>query len=189
LLAPLAEAFDMRADAELDVGAAEPDQLGCAQSGRAASSSIVWSRRPVHVSRSGRRAARRSRLGEKRHQRSFEALGWARENALDRGGVLGVPPRRVLERDRIAARRALRGGDRVRAGLALPDQPVGGARLQRRRERGHRPLPSSVRSSRWPASTSSSGAACKYQCLDPGMDVPEIGRQQRQPDWTSTPDR
>ena len=54
------------------------------------------------------------------------------------------------------------GGDRVRAGVALPDQPLGEERLQRRRERAHRWPPGSARAAA-PASSSSSGAAVRYQ--------------------------
>ena len=56
------------------------------------------------------------------------------------------------------------GGDGVRAGLALLEQPVGEERLQGGGERGHRgstfPI---IGSSRSAASASSSGAADRYQ--------------------------
>src|SRR4051812_27835381 len=54
------------------------------------------------------------------------------------------------------------GGDGVRAGLPLPDEPVGKERLQGRGERGH-PRPPRCASRRPAASASSSGAACRYQ--------------------------
>ena len=54
------------------------------------------------------------------------------------------------------------GGDRVRAGLALADQPVGEERLQGRGERGHGRFPG-LASSRSLASLSSSGDAVRYQ--------------------------
>ena len=62
-------------------------------------------------------------------------------------------------------------GDRVRARALLPDQPVGEERLQCRCEQAHRALPS-LRSRRSAASASSSGAACKYQYVDPGLTWP-----------------
>ena len=63
------------------------------------------------------------------------------------------------------------GGDRVRAGALLADQAVGEERLQRRCERAHR-ASSSASSSRSAASASSSGAACRYQYVDPGLTCP-----------------
>ena len=68
--------------------------------------------------------------------------------------------------DRVAV-----GGDRMRAGLSLGDQPIGEERLQRRREQAHL-APPSARSRRSAASPSSSGAACKYQYVDPGLTCP-----------------
>ena len=54
------------------------------------------------------------------------------------------------------------GGDRVRAGPALGDQPLGEERLHGRGDRGHRGSPGAAPSRR-AASASSSGAACRYQ--------------------------
>ena len=55
------------------------------------------------------------------------------------------------------------GGDGVRAGLALADQPVGEERLQGRGERGHRPTLLVCGRGGAAASASSSGAADRYQ--------------------------
>jgi hypothetical protein len=59
--------------------------------------------------------------------------------------------------DRVAV-----GGDRVRAGVALLDEPLGEERLDGRSERAHDRVSCAV-SSRWPAIAISSGAADKYQ--------------------------
>ena len=72
-----------------------------------------------------------------------------------------VAKTRCGEREQQLERVAV-GGDRVRAGAPLPDQPLGEERLQRRRERAHR-WPPWERSSLPAASSSSSGAAVRYQ--------------------------
>jgi hypothetical protein len=76
-------------------------------------------------------------------------LGWlAPEPSL---GVVEQQPERVAV-----------GADRVRADVALGDQPVGEPCLQRRRERTHGRSPSFLER-RLAASSSSSGAAVRYQ--------------------------
>ena len=55
------------------------------------------------------------------------------------------------------------GGDRVRAGLLLPGEPVGEESLQDSGEVGHRAARLSACSSRLAARASSSGTACRYQ--------------------------
>jgi hypothetical protein len=55
------------------------------------------------------------------------------------------------------------GGDRVGAGLALTDQPLGEKGLQQRRERIHCSPPFRSMSSRCAASSSNSGTAERYQ--------------------------
>ena len=142
----------------------------------AASRIRAWSRRPIQVAWSGASSSAWSWVGEERDQRLIVALGGDRQDALDRGGVLGVTQRgvakqradrgqaRVAGADRVAAlvlevieeradQRCLEiveveiagrlagvlggegqqqpdrvavGGDRVRTGLPLADQPVGG---------------------------------------------------------------
>jgi hypothetical protein len=54
------------------------------------------------------------------------------------------------------------GGDRLRARVALGDQPLGEERLKRRCEQAHEST-SGSRSSRVVISAISSGTACKYQ--------------------------
>ena len=78
------------------------------------------------------------------------------------------------------------GGDRVRAGVQLADQPVGEERLQRRGERviagppGRRRAPGGVREQLRRGREVLVGVG--------GVRVPEVGRQRReQARWTSTP--
>ena len=75
----------------------------------------------------------------------------------------GGLPVRLCGEDQQQPERVAVGGDGVRAGLALADQPVGEERLQGRRERGHRQRLLAMRSSRSAARASSSGAADRYQ--------------------------
>ena len=63
------------------------------------------------------------------------------------------------------------GGNGVRAGVALADQPVRKIRLQGRRERAHGLAPC-ARSRRPAASASSSGTADKYQYVEEGLPWP-----------------
>src|ERR1019366_5348234 len=77
------------------------------------------------------------------------------------------------------------GGDRVRAGLLLPGEPVGEESLQDGGEIGHRP----VSSSRPAARARSSGTACRYQYVDLGSTCPGQVDRTGSRAWTSPPSR
>jgi hypothetical protein len=58
----------------------------------------VWSRRPVHVERSGAASsALISRLGQEGHEPSVEALGRDGENTRDESGMIGMAKGGVSE--------------------------------------------------------------------------------------------
>ena len=72
------------------------------------------------------------------------------------------------------------GGDRVRAGVALADQPVGEERLQRRCEQAHRaPLLGAFEALGGEREQLRSGL--QIPVGRSRVDVPEVGAQQRQP--------
>jgi hypothetical protein len=66
---------------------------------------------------------------ERGDQRRVE-VGDVQRVRFDAGALLGEHQ----QPERVAV-----GGDRVRAGLSLPDQPLGEERLKRRSQRAHRP--------------------------------------------------
>jgi hypothetical protein len=93
-----ADAVDVSAATELDVGAGQPDYLGDAQAGLngAEQQGVVPPAGPGRPVRTVQQ-----RLGlvwvQERDGPSLAALGRDREHACDQSGVLGMPERAVLE--------------------------------------------------------------------------------------------
>ena len=81
-----------------------------------------------------------------------------------RPGPLGSEAKKQSERDLV-------GGDGVRAGSPLADQPVGEVGLQGRSQRAHLVVPNRE-SSRSAAKAISSGAADRYQYVSAGLTWP-----------------
>ena len=107
-LRPLPMAADVRAGAEAHVAAGQADQLGGAQPGLDGEQDqrVVAAADPGRLVGGGEQRVDLG-FGEERDERLVEALGRDRQDALDRGGVLGVPQRGVAEQ------RADRGQPRV----------------------------------------------------------------------------
>ncbi len=222
LLAALAAAAHVGARPEMDVGAAQADQLGHAQSrlDREQQQGVIAPPGPGRAVR-GAEEGLDLGLGQERDEVAGEALGWNGQHSADRLRVLGmaqggVPEQRTDGRqagipgpDAVApialevveegaderrvdladierrwscpgavggerqeqAERVAIGGDRLRARLALPDEPIGEERLEGRGERAHGRSPR-WRSRRSPAAASSSGAADRYQYVAAGLTWP-----------------
>ena len=83
LLATLAQAADVRSDAELNVAAGEAGELRCPQSGLGAEQQhrVIAAAGPSAAVRRGQERVELG-FGQERDQRAFEALGWDRQDAL-----------------------------------------------------------------------------------------------------------
>ena len=98
-----------------------------------------------------------------------------------RSSVEGGLPVRAAAKPSSSRERVAVGGDGVRAGAALADQPVGEERLQGRGERGSSPRPARcARAVRRRARAVPGRPTGTSRCCA-GVDVAEVGRQQRQP--------
>ena len=102
--------------------------------------------------------------------------------------IEGSRPQRVGGEPQQQFDRVAVGGDRVRAGVAFPEQPLGEERLHGRSERAHE-LASCAASSRCPAIAINSGAACKYQNVCLGWVWPIYVLSSGSLGGTSTPSR
>ena len=106
----------MRADPEAQVAAGQADQLAGAKAGLGSQQDqrVVATTDPFRLV-GGVEQRLELRVGEERDECLIVALGWDRQDALDRGGVLGVSQSGVAEQraDRRQARVA--GADRVAA--------------------------------------------------------------------------
>ena len=116
LLAALAQAVDVRAGAEVDVAALQCGQLGCAQPGLGGEQQhrVVAPAGPGGAVGCGEQRVDLG-FGEERDERPLEALGWDREDAADRGGVLGVLERRVVKQRADRGQAGVAGADAVAA--------------------------------------------------------------------------
>ena len=124
----------MRAGAEVDVAAGEADQLGGAQPGLGGEQHqrVVAAADPGAAVGCGEQRVELG-FGEERDERALVALGRDRQDALDRGGVLGVPQRGVAEQRADRGQPRVAGADRCCRARARGDP--GTRRSAARRDR------------------------------------------------------